>query len=219
MYEMYSLPKLEQDRLATLDRVIEKLQETKSLLEGTVVRVETSGENAGENSAAIMVFANTEGELAALKFTDILALSSREDFEIIKYSEEKDDVPFLRRWPPWVLQTYEPIFKKAKKHSRRKTIEPGDRFIFRDGKTITNPTVMVRFLENIRSKLEGEITKKEEEIIVIKEGMSTSKIIDNLSSSKDDSKNTNNEKPKKIVDDSKVSDNETLDPILQSSAV
>ena len=53
------------NRIDNLRRVVTQLEETSNELEGTVVRIEETGENANENKAAILIFAHTEGELAA----------------------------------------------------------------------------------------------------------------------------------------------------------
>ena len=163
------------NRIDNLRRVVAQLEKTSNELEGTIVRIEETGENANENKAAILIFAHTEGELAALRLEDISYLRAIDtDKEVDKKNEMKDNLPYLRRWPPWVIHNYKKNLKNAKKFTPF-SIKVNDRFWFDEKKLQLRPASITRPLQNIRAKLRNELERKQKEIEELEKQQPTTK--------------------------------------------
>ena len=152
---MSDIDPIYQESLARINCVLTRLKSTLDKLEGVIVREESTGENAGSNKAVIMIFAYTEGELAALKYSDLNILATPTSSSTSqKTFSESDNYPYCRRWPPWAIDNYK--YEKLEQQTYTFS-KKNDNPIFSKESTID------RQIENIRAKIRFQIEKKEKE--------------------------------------------------------
>ena len=162
---MGDLDPIYQESLTRINCVLARLESTRDKLQGVIVREEKTGENAGSNKAVIMIFAYTEGELAALKYSDLDKLATQtEPSKLQEISSESDNYPYCRRWPPWAIENYKPEVLNQQTYTFSKE---NDNPIFLKESTIDRP------IENIRAKIQFQIEKKRKEKAKIEEDKSS----------------------------------------------